>query len=343
MARPQAGTVTSPCGWRARTAAAGMPPASFSASVSSMWHGDDMYAAQPNFGLVLDNLSLICVTTTVEAQPLSAVYPHAMLQASLDAPTTKPQAPGPRHAFDIEGHRAAHQRHVHNYSAPWAVSRGARLMRPCARYVRRRCFCAWFTWMCWMNMLSVSRPFTCGEPDVHASGKRCRSHLEQFQCLPSWDSAGAVKAPVARSTNYYMHRRTDEYESTITSSCTSPYMSRGVLLGPAQQLRPLIFTSLPSKPLQYQGFLGVAGALRARLRVALSVLQQAQQELARLGRPAALPGGGALVLGLPGAPHAGRRSGGRGSRACAPARPPGTSWPGSGPCRGSPSPPRASS
>ena len=34
-------------------------------------------------------------------------------------------------------------------------------MRPCARYVRRRCFCAWLTWMCDMNSVSTSRPFTC--------------------------------------------------------------------------------------------------------------------------------------------------------------------------------------
>ena len=34
-------------------------------------------------------------------------------------------------------------------------------MRPCARYVRRRCFCAWLTWMCEMNSASTSRPLTC--------------------------------------------------------------------------------------------------------------------------------------------------------------------------------------
>ncbi len=29
-------------------------------------------------------------------------------------------------------------------------ARDVRLMRPCALYVRLRCFCAWFTWMCEM-------------------------------------------------------------------------------------------------------------------------------------------------------------------------------------------------
>ena len=32
------------------------------------------------------------------------------------------------------------------------------LMRPCARYVRRRCLGAWLTWMCLTIRLPVSRP-----------------------------------------------------------------------------------------------------------------------------------------------------------------------------------------
>jgi hypothetical protein len=32
------------------------------------------------------------------------------------------------------------------------------LTRPCARYVRRRCFGAWLTWMCFTTRLPVSRP-----------------------------------------------------------------------------------------------------------------------------------------------------------------------------------------
>ena len=49
-------------------------------------------------------------------------------------------------------------------------------MRPCARYVRRRCFCAWLTWMCEMNSVSTSRPFTCAgaAADSSAANKRGR-------------------------------------------------------------------------------------------------------------------------------------------------------------------------
>lgn len=35
-----------------------------------------------------------------------------------------------------------------------------RLILPWARYVRRLCFCAWFTWIWEINRVSTSRPFT---------------------------------------------------------------------------------------------------------------------------------------------------------------------------------------
>lgn len=38
------------------------------------------------------------------------------------------------------------------------INRWWLLTRPCARYVRRRCFGAWLTWMCFTTRLPVSRP-----------------------------------------------------------------------------------------------------------------------------------------------------------------------------------------
>ncbi len=40
-------------------------------------------------------------------------------------------------------------------------TKSVRLIRPCARYVLRRCFCALLTWIWEMKSVSTSRPFTC--------------------------------------------------------------------------------------------------------------------------------------------------------------------------------------
>jgi hypothetical protein len=42
-------------------------------------------------------------------------------------------------------------------------TKSVRLIRPCARYVRRRCFCALLTWIWEMKSVSTSRPFTCNQ------------------------------------------------------------------------------------------------------------------------------------------------------------------------------------
>ena len=65
------------------------------------------------------------------------------------------------------------------------------LMRPCARYVRRRCLGAWLTWMCLTTRLEVSRPLISAFASAFLRRPRRNSAdltgwraLETPNCLP---------------------------------------------------------------------------------------------------------------------------------------------------------------
>jgi len=66
------------------------------------------------------------------------------------------------------------------------------LMRPWARYVRRRCFGAWLTWMCLTIRLLVSRPLVSALASAFLRRPRRNSAdltgclaLETPNCLPT--------------------------------------------------------------------------------------------------------------------------------------------------------------
>jgi hypothetical protein len=61
------------------------------------------------------------------------------------------------------------------------------LMRPWARYVRRRCFCAWFTWMCSITRLSTSSPLTCNShPHTHTHTRTHGCEKERARPMAKW-------------------------------------------------------------------------------------------------------------------------------------------------------------
>ena len=101
----------------------------FSERISSMWQGEDMKAARES-------------TCCTQQCKLAA-------QGSLRIwRSCKPQSHTPSSM-------------TYSSSRGSSSNRGLRLMRPCARYVRRLCFCALLTCMWEIYMVSVSRPFTC--------------------------------------------------------------------------------------------------------------------------------------------------------------------------------------
>ena len=87
-------------------------------------------------------------------------------------------------------------------------------MRPCARYVRRRCFCAWLTWMCEMNRVSTSRPFTC-VPGAQPTFQHLASKF-------AWNSIAAYSA-VDAVRRWTLH---EACKAERTSALLSAFFSR---------------------------------------------------------------------------------------------------------------------
>merc|ERR1719310_234454 len=72
----------------------------------------------------------------------------------------------------------------HSTSSMWHGLDMYGLVRPWARYVRLRCFCARFTWMWLISRFSVSRPLTSALLSAFLS--RCSRNLQLFTGHRTW-------------------------------------------------------------------------------------------------------------------------------------------------------------
>ena len=130
-------------------------------------------------------------------------------------------------------------------------AKSARLMRPCARYVRRRCFCAWLTWMCEMNSVSTSRPFTCAS--IGSGLRVTRRDISQ----PALDRSTAHNGG-----GHHWHTRPTARQTLQDNLCPASWHIPALTAG----LAPIFSRIAPQRQLRCENTSGFAASAVPRVR-----------------------------------------------------------------------------